>query len=190
MRGVGSRVRGVVAALVAVAAGLGWWILSERALDRVEVRVGDWQCQETDVVPVRVAGVPTPAPGMRPGMVCRTRLAVSNRAGSAVTVESVLVPQVGDSGAPGVRLDAVGRRTPRPGEDAVVDFGQRLSGGTSAGLALEFGYRHDGCTPPGPFWVHPRVRVTSWGRSREVVGSTPVAFRGTPESDCWGKLGG
>lgn len=185
-----ARRRVVVAGALALALGLGWWVLADRALDRVRVDAGEWRCQGTDVLPARADGVRTRAPALNPGMSCRTRVGVTNAAGTAVVVESLVVPVVGDEGGPGVRLTSVDGRAPRPGVDAVVDFGQRLAGGTATDLALSFRYRHDGCTPPGTWWVRPQVEVSAWGRSREVVTSAPFAFRGTRESDCWGKLGG
>lgn len=182
--------RTLVVVAVLLIAGLGWWTLTGRVLDRVEVGAGGWTCRGTDLQPARAAGVRAPAPALRPGMTCRTRLRVSNGAGVALTLRSLLVPVVGDRAGPGVRLVTVDGRAPRPGVDAVVDFGEHLAGDAGTDLTLTFAYRHDGCTPPGTFWVQPRVRVSAWGRSREVVGSTPFAFRGTSESDCWGKLSG
>lgn len=190
LRRVTSRRRTLVAGALVCAIGIAWWALAGRALDRVEAEVGAWRCRGTDVQPARADGVRTQAPALRGAMSCRTRLRVTNDSGTAVTLGSLLVPVVGDQGGPGVRLVSVDGRPPRPGVDAVVDFGQRLGADTSAALLLAFAFRHDGCTDGGTFWMHPQVKVSAWGRSREVVTSTPIAFRGTPESDCWGKLGG
>lgn len=168
----------------------GWALLTDRALDRVSVSSADWRCTGTTLVPTRVDGRRQRVPRMVPGMRCRRALEVHNGAGQGATLDSVVVPSLGDVGSPGVRLTSIDGRSPRPGEDARVDIGQHLAGGASTTVVLVAAFRPDGCTPKGGFRADPAVTLTVWGRSREVAPRAPLAFAGTPESDCLGRLPG
>jgi hypothetical protein len=127
---------------------------------------------------------------MVPGMRCRRTLTVHNRSGSGATLGSVDVPDIGSVGRPAVRLASVDGRSPRPGADARVDIGQHLAADAAARVELVVVFRPDGCTPADGFRTEPRVTLTVWGRSRGVVPRSPLAFAGTPESDCQGRLPG
>lgn len=168
----------------------GWFALTDRALDGVSVTAGGWRCTGTSMVRVRVEGRGQLAPRMVPGMRCRRTLEVHNGAGRGATLGSIVVPSLGSVGTPGVRLTSIDGRSPRPGEDARVDIGQHLAGDASTTVVLVAAFRPDGCTPAGGFRTEPAVTLTVWGRSREVAPRAPLAFAGTPESDCLGRLPG
>lgn len=188
---IGTPWRGLLAGTVVLALVVGgWFALTDRALDRVSVTAGDWRCTGTSLVRVRVDGRGQQAPRMVPGMRCRRRLAVHNGAGRGATLDSVVVPSLGSVGAPGVRVTSIDGRSPRPGEDARVDIGQHLAGDASTTVVLVAAFRPDGCTPAGGFQAEPAVTLTLWGRSREIASRTPLAFAGTPASDCLGRLPG
>lgn len=176
----------VLALLVA-----GWVLLTGRTLDRVTVTSGEWRCSGTSLLPPRTGGRQQAAPRMQPGMRCRRTLTVHNESASGARLDGVVVPGLGSEGAEGVAVASIDDRSPRPGDDARVDIGQHLAGGTSRRVPLVVVFRAGGCSPADErVRSTPRVTVSAWGRTRPVSPATGYAFAGTPDSDCLGRLRG
>jgi len=168
----------------------GWFLLTGRALDRVQVSAGAWRCAGTTLDQVEVGAERARFPRMTPGMRCRRTLTVHNGSRTGVTLGAVTVPELGSDGVPGVRVDSIEGRAPRPGSDARVDLGQHLAADAHATVELVVAFRPDGCSPGRTYRTRPTVTLTSWGRSRDLAARPPLTFAATPESDCLGRLRG
>ncbi|GCD90273.1 hypothetical protein [Nocardioides sp. LS1] len=176
----------VLALLVAASLAMTVWVVGARhELDQVEAHwAGAPACTGATVKPYRDGWMI----GARPAMSCRITLAVTNRSGRDVLVDSVVAPGLG-SMAGGTAVALTKADTNPDGLDAELPVDRVLPDGRTVKVALEIGFRDGACGGDDAggllsvaHW--PEVGLSLWQRTALVPADRTLYVRDASGSSC------
>lgn len=179
----------LAAAVLVVAAFVGWHLVAAKACGEIDAGFAvPVDCTGTTVTDRRLSqdiGRPVPVIAPYRGMRCTVRVRVVNNSWLPVRIRSVSFPILGPEGGSGIQATGAGQR---PHEvDAVFTIDRVVASGESMQASYGLRFRPGGCDSPGATgWIDtaPDLDVSALGLSGHRDGDAVLAWQGTPDSSC------